>query len=495
MILALWGLMFTVEAETLRTLTILQTADMHGTLDYGKSPGVGRMATAMEEERRLVGAGRTLVIDCGDSFQGTLATAMSRGEAMLQAMRRLPYDVWVPGNHEYDYGMETYGHFIQELESVALSANVQLKGGPRLTEWRLFEREGVRVAVIGLQASYMPNWLLPDEAAKLEVESGEAALRRLLPAVHAVHPDVIVIAAHQGWVEYQDRRGVNEIRQLAEQFPEVDLILGAHTHRSIPGQKIGQRTWYVQPGCYSKELAVVTIMVDTAAHEVREIRSHLRQLNGELPVHPTVDEVLTPWKKKLYDEENRLVGCTLPEEIPSRGRPGVSCATSELISQAIAHGTGASVVLQSRLSKWSLTAERPLNGYDLFRLVPYENAVILADVTCDELAEIVAEQWRNKDYYGFCGIWGAFFHIQSDGHAVFRGLGPQQATWPEGQRLTIAVNSHAAAGSGYFTRMREIVTSPEARMRRAPLETRAYVEAYLAAVQELRIQPLAWYTK
>ncbi|NLZ59957.1 MAG: hypothetical protein GX901_04770, partial [Lentisphaerae bacterium] len=87
-----------------RQLYFLQTTDIHSVLvDEGPAYGsLLRLATLIKEQRSSLGAQRCLLIDCGDSIQGTLIGALSRGEAGMAALRALRYDVWVPGNHEFD---------------------------------------------------------------------------------------------------------------------------------------------------------------------------------------------------------------------------------------------------------------------------------------------------------------------------------------------------------------------------------------------------------
>jgi len=75
-------------------LAILQTTDLHGyILPNEESPGVLKLASLIKREYE---PGKTLLIDCGDTFEGSFETAQTRGEIMLPVMNALPYDAWVP---------------------------------------------------------------------------------------------------------------------------------------------------------------------------------------------------------------------------------------------------------------------------------------------------------------------------------------------------------------------------------------------------------------
>ena len=91
------------------TLTVLQTTDIHGYVEEGdEPPGAGgwlRVAAALRAERAAAGAQNTLLIDCGDTVAGAFVAAQSRGRIAVELLRAAEYDVWIPGNHELDYGV------------------------------------------------------------------------------------------------------------------------------------------------------------------------------------------------------------------------------------------------------------------------------------------------------------------------------------------------------------------------------------------------------
>ncbi|MBO7090382.1 MAG: bifunctional metallophosphatase/5'-nucleotidase, partial [Victivallales bacterium] len=268
----LFGLCVILAHAELRDVVIMQTTDMHGVFDEedgdGPSPGSWLRIATMAKRIRQREEGKCILIDCGDNAQGTLTTALSRGMAGIVPLKTMKYDVWVPGNHELDYGVERFGELTEAVNDIVLCGNLYIKGKEPFPAWRMIERNGVKVAVIGMTASYTKNWLLPDEYEKLHVEKAFETLERIMPQVHQAKPDVIVLAAHQAWFEGSDTRGVNEISKIAKSFPEIDVILGAHSHRLLPGQRLGRRSWYMQPGCHGEYLGVVRVTVDMDLHAV-----------------------------------------------------------------------------------------------------------------------------------------------------------------------------------------------------------------------------------
>ena len=508
-VIILLGLVSCCLAE-LRQLTILQSTDLHGVFTANdrsdpSQPGSWlQLATLIAEKRQKYGEDQCLLIDCGDTVQGSLTTAISRGEAAIVPLRQLGYDVWIPGNHELDYGPEQYQRFLVLAGNMVLGNNFRVKGQPAPAPWRLFIRNGIRVAVIGAQASFTANWLLPQYSDQCDIERATAMLQRVLPEVHRAKPDIIVLAAHQAWFEFKDSRGVNEINDIAQRFPEIDLILGAHSHRLVPGQRIGLKSWYVQPGCHGAGLGVIRAQVDISAHRVADIASEVVPIRTDTPAFPHLEQALRPWLTRADEAGRQIVLQALAAPISASGRPGVNCATSELICQAIAEATGADTVIHGKLSTKSLDGPA-VTIADLFQLVPYENNIVLAEVTPDELAAIVSEQWTQRENYRFCGLWGRSCRINSAGKATMvdmvrrrgeGGAGDDATLVTAGKatagRLLLAMNSHTAAGSGVLPVLTGIIRADTARCRDSGIGTRDCVEAFLRQHPDIVVTPRQW---
>lgn len=460
-----------------RELVLLQTADTHASLfqETDGAPCWPRLATLIRREIASVPNGGYLLIDCGDAVQGSMAATLSDGMAGFAPLLALPYDVIVPGNHELDFGRQNYRRFCELAGDRLLAGNFYLPEQPRPGSYKIFERNGVKVAVIGMQASFYRNWLMKDDAEQCHIEKAVPVIRRVLPEILSKRPDVIVLATHQGWLQGSDKRGVNEVNEIANTFPEIDIILGAHTHRIFPGRKIGLKAWYVQPGANGEFLGVLRVKVDTDAHEVLDIQSSLKAVRSDIAEDEGMLRALRPYRERWLKECARDTGITLLVDVSAKGRPGVDCEMSALISQAIAESAGAEVVFHSVLSGYSLRAGK-VSASDLHKVVPYENKIVTAMVTAEQLEQIMNEQWAARASYRFNGPWNAVFR-QEKGRLVLVEVCGRA---PENGRLyKMALNSHAAAGSGTSPILRGILDKPEAKLGFGRQNTRDALEAYL----------------
>ena len=451
-----------------REVTILQTADTHAEMTQWL-----RLATLIRREYRPK---QTLLVDCGDVVQGSLMATITQGEAAMRPLQVLPYDVWVPGNHELDYGYSAYIDFCKSVGDKLLCANFQLPGQPRPPAWRLFEVNGARLAVIGMQASFFRNWLVGKTASQFRCEKAREAVARLLPDICAQKPDAIVLAIHQGWTETPDKRGVNEVHEIAAEFPEIDLILGAHTHRLFPGQKVGLKSWYVQPGAHAQYLTVVKLTVDTEAHLVVDIQSSLKAVTPDLPEDEALARELVPFFQQLEEFNEKPLGITLEKEITANGRPGVSCQTSDLIAQAIAEAVGADAAFHSRLTESPLPAGE-IRQQHLFELIPYENKIVSARFTAEQIEQLMEEQWalRNNPYR-YSGPWNMLFR-NNGGKMTLVSINGEPPV--QGRRYRVAFNSHTAAGSGNLPLLKQLIEAPDAQLSVTRINTRRATELFL----------------
>ena len=485
-------------AGTSRTvnLRILQTTDIHayveGTDRLPEGGGWLRIATLVRREREAHGGDRTLLIDCGDTCQGGLAAQLSKGEVGTNLLTAVDYDVWVPGNYELDFGVRRLWELAAGQSSRLLCGNLSLQiDGQEHTfsAWRLFERGGARIAVIGATASYLEQWLWGRDLEGYRVDKATALLARVLPEVMQAKPHLIVLAIHQGWLS-EDRRRVNEVADLVDRFPDIDLIVGGHTHRALAGMVLGRRTWYMQAGAHAAYLGIVDVKLDLAGGEVLDISSRLVEAGPEVPVDVDAANAVTHWLQKA-----RTAGCEsvgrLAEPLAASGIPGETCLTSELICHAIAEATGAKVVVHGRLSRAGLPAGDVTRAL-LFSVVPYENSLAVAHLLPSEIREIIAEQFTQRDSYAYCGVWGLEVLTRSPDRAIVRILDANGQDLPE-RRIPVALNSYTVAGGGgRFPRLREILRRPEARLRDTGINSRDALARYINRHQPVRLTMRRW---
>ncbi len=278
-----------IRAEVAK-IRILVTTDLHGNIEpydyYAGQPanrGLAKLASLIADARST-GPG-TLLIDCGDTIQGTpiegvfqksvIDSARKKQAAvadpMMRVMNLLEYDAMVLGNHEFNFGLANLDKARSEAKFPWLSANTKATGAARPFEpYIIKEVSGVRIAIIGLTTPGIPHWEKPENFAGYSFADGVATAKAMVAEVKQKHhPDLIVIAAHSGLNRNpetgerfnQDLPGENFIYEIGQQVEGVDVILYGHTHAELTGVRLGD-TLLMQPKNWGISLGQVDIRME-----------------------------------------------------------------------------------------------------------------------------------------------------------------------------------------------------------------------------------------
>jgi 2',3'-cyclic-nucleotide 2'-phosphodiesterase (5'-nucleotidase family) len=455
-------------------LEILQTTDLHGHLEFDpgsgdKSGGGFRIATLIKKERQR--ADSTIWIDCGDTLAGSFEAAETRGALPRALLNDLACDVWVPGNHEFDFGAARAVEFLRtEEKRVACCNLVVCEDGRewRPAGWRLLERQGLRIAVIGATANHVSNWPLRQGNPTIQVEPLRKRLPIILAEIHKTRPDAIVLAVHQG----AETGGAGALEEVAALYPELSLILGGHTHCAEAGRMLGARSWFVQAPHHGGGVARILLTMEPGQRQRPKLESRLLLAEKRIPADANLKRLHATELNDLAISARRPIA-SLDRAVSAGGSPAVSCQSSELLCQAIRAGTGARATLQGKVSQNGLGAG-PVSRLDLFRFIPYENGLLLADLSRPELEEILSEQIRLADSPAYAPLHGLSWRKRPGGRVTVE--------WPTdaGERIPVAISSYLADGAGgRFPKLVDILATPAARLRNTGLGLRETTENWL----------------
>ena len=311
------------------TLTFGVTGDVHGRLyayDYAvceETPATGLVKTyAIAQELRAQNP-NTVLIDVGDTVQDNSAELFNDLEThpMIQALNYMNYDVWVLGNHEFNFEKEFITRNIRNFNGSVVSANIKntKDGSNFVLPYQLFNIEGVRVAVVGMVPPHIPMWEAssPSHFKGLTFEEPLDILRQTVDSLKGNY-DVLIGAFHLGRNgEYGSNSGVIEI---AKQIPEFDLIFGGHEHAryatEIEGQN-GDKTWIIEPGAYGWALAVGEVQVkkENDSWKVVSVKAENRE-TAKVAADKAMEKEFEFVHKTSLDDANEIVGTVTGDFIP-----------------------------------------------------------------------------------------------------------------------------------------------------------------------------------
>lgn len=242
-ILALLLLPSCNKGEETITLRIVHTTDVHGNLlptdDINQKPasgGMARLYTLMQELR--ASEPNTLLLDAGDFLQGEPITYYSnyvdKPHIVADAMNLLGYDAATIGNHDIEPGHEVYDRFVERAKFPVLAANAirESDGKPYFEPYKVFERGGARIAVVGFITPAIPQWLPQHLWEGIHFDDIVASAKEWIPRViEREHPDLLIAMIHSGLKNDNDQYLENAGQVLAESVAGIDIILMGHDHR------------------------------------------------------------------------------------------------------------------------------------------------------------------------------------------------------------------------------------------------------------------------
>ena len=224
------------KGETL--ITILHTNDTHSQIDpipsndknYGGQGGVSRRATLVKRVRKE--NPNTLLIDGGDSFQGTPYFNFYKGEVEFKSMSMIGYDAATLGNHEFDNGVAALAAAMKFASFDFVSANYDVTGTPlegRVKPYVVRELGGVRVGLFGLGISPI-GLITPDNFKGVKYLDPLQAANDVVKTLRSRERCSLVVAmTHLGYYPNPKEGDLGD-SQVASQVDGIDFIAGGHTH-------------------------------------------------------------------------------------------------------------------------------------------------------------------------------------------------------------------------------------------------------------------------
>ena len=219
---------------------------------YGRMGGIDRIATVIKAIRSERGD-NMLLLDGGDTWQGSYTSLKTRGQDMVDVMNSLKPDA-MTAHWEFTYGADRVKEIVEDLPFAFLGGNIfdNEWDEPAYDAMKFFERGGVKVAVIGQAFPYMPvanpRWMFP----KLSFGIREEQVQKHVETARKKGAQLVVLLSHNGF---------DVDRKLAGRVKGIDVILAGHTHDALPEPVVVGKTLVVASGSHGKFLSRIDLDV------------------------------------------------------------------------------------------------------------------------------------------------------------------------------------------------------------------------------------------
>ncbi|HNX75304.1 MAG TPA: bifunctional UDP-sugar hydrolase/5'-nucleotidase [Candidatus Rifleibacterium sp.] len=402
-------------------LTILHTNDTHSHMlpfeskQFGPDcGGIVRRAGLIEKIRNETG--ELLLLDAGDILQGTPVYSIFKGEACFKAAKACGYDATTLGNHEFDNGLANLQTQLATSGMRLLCCNVFQRDTNRhvFAPYHVFLRQGLKIGVIGSIGN--EAWDDTDRQIRAplhqidQITEVRATARRIQP-----HVDLVVLLSHAG-IEFD--------RILAASVPEVDVLIGGHTHEVLstplliehsPEAGVARNglngTIVAQTGEWGTFLGRINLLVE-AGGKIASWSGQLEKVTPEFEglASPEIKNLVQEYALKLEDIMNSVVGSAtsaLPFPKDQRKKDLLPMGTFTAMGMREAAQSDICII-----NSGAIRADLPTGSIKrgaIFEALPYDNSVVTFTMTgaaLNTMLDYLAANYGEPDGYQFDGFSG-----------------------------------------------------------------------------------------
>jgi 2',3'-cyclic-nucleotide 2'-phosphodiesterase/3'-nucleotidase len=500
------------------TITVMSSSDIHGNAlnwDYFKNAefddsahndvGLAKVSTLVNRIRAERGRDRTMLLDSGDTIQGTPLdyyyakvepiTATGETHPMAKAMNAIGYDAVTLGNHEFNYGLPTLAKWVRQMHAPVLGANA-VSADTGLPAYLPFTmktlpvpgRRPVRVGVLGLTNPGIAIWDKANVEGKLRFTDLVRSAKFWVPVLRRLGADVVVVSAHagdSGMSSYQGDIPVeNASAMVAEQVPGIDAVLFGHAHNDVPQRIVtnkatGRPVLLTEPSKWGQRLSVVDFSLSWSHGHWTVAGASSQTLNtNTVPEDPRIVSLLSAQHDKTVGYVNQPVAQSLTELSAASSRyedtailDYIQAVQTSVVSAAV----GGDRPVLSIAAPFSRTAVFPAGQVtirDIAGLYIYDNtleAVTMTGAQVKDYLEYSAKYFNQTPVgapvdpetltnaggepdYNYDVLSGVTYDIDISAPVGSRIVGLSYGGAPVSptQEFTVAVNNYRRSGGGGF---------------------------------------------
>ncbi|MFF4227129.1 bifunctional metallophosphatase/5'-nucleotidase [Streptomyces abikoensis] len=408
-------------------LTVMGTTDLHGNVfnwDYftdaefddkaHNDVGLAKISTLVGQVRAEKGRRNTLLIDAGDTIQGTqlsyyyakvdpITGAGGPVHPMARAMNAIGYDAAAVGNHEFNYGIPTLRKFEEQCDFPLLAANA-LDAKSLRPAFRPYvikrvctpHGRDVRVAILGLTNPGIAIWDKANVQGKMVFPGLEEQAAKWVPKLRSMGADVVIVAAHSGssgTSSYGDQLPYveNAAALVAERVPGIDAILVGHAHTEIPEYRVtnkesGKQVVLSEPLKWGQRLTLFDfgLVWERGRWQVESVSAKVLNSNT-VAEDRRITGLLVKEHRKVVAYVNQVIGTSSAvmsaAEAAYKDTPiidFINHVQAETVKAALAGTAHASLPVLSQASCFSRTASVPAGKVtirEVAGLYPFENTL------------------------------------------------------------------------------------------------------------------------
>ena len=346
-------------------IKILGTSDIHGRVvpwSYGadvedKSGSYAQIATYVKDVRK--NNKNVVLVDVGDAIQDNQVDVFAKDKKYYKdhpipkVLNEMKYDIFVLGNHEFNFGMKALDEILKDIKAKKLTANFYYKKNDKryIDATTIIEKDGVKLGIIGLSTPMSAKFEEDTGNLKdMKFTSPTEEARTQVEKLKAKGVDAIIVIAHMG-IDNENKIPDTGMRDVINAVDGIDVVIAGHMHKDVPSETI-KNTLITEPHRYGTVVSEVDLTFDiNDKKEVKLVKKESKTVPVKaLEADKKIVEIYKPYHEKLRELNNVVIGQTANEMVPQETKHGVSAAFSKdtglssFINDVEQHYSGADVV-------------------------------------------------------------------------------------------------------------------------------------------------------
>ena len=325
-------------------IKLLGTSDVHGRIvpwSYGadvedKSGSYAQIATYVKDVRK--NNKNVVLVEVGDAIQDNQVDVFAKDKKYYKdhpvpkVLNEMNYDIFVLGNHEFNFGMKALDEILKDIKAKKLTANFYHKKNDKryIDATTIIEKDGVKLGIIGLSTPMSAKFEEDTGNLKdMKFTSPTEEARTQVEKLKAKGVDAIIAVTHMG-IENENNIPDTGMRDVINAVDGIDVVIAGHMHKDVPSETI-KNTLITEPHRYGTVVSEVDLTFDiNDKKEVKLVKKESKTVPVKaLEADKKIVEIYKPYHEKLRELNNVVIGQTANEMVPQETKHGVSASFSK----------------------------------------------------------------------------------------------------------------------------------------------------------------------
>ena len=325
-------------------IKLLGTSDVHGRIvpwSYGadvedKSGSYAQIATYVKDVRK--NNKNVVLVEVGDAIQDNQIEVFAKDKKYYKnhpvpkVLNEMNYDIFVLGNHEFNFGMKALDEILKDIKAKKLTANFYHKKNDKryIDATTIIEKDGVKLGIIGLSTPMSAKFEEDTGNLKdMKFTSPTEEARTQVEKLKAKGVDAIIAVTHMG-IDNENNIPDTGMRDVINAVDGIDVVIAGHMHKDVPSETI-KNTLITEPHRYGTVVSEVNLTFDiNDKKEVKLVKKESKTVPVKaLEADKKIEEIYKPYHEKLRELNNVVIGQTANEMVPQETKHGVSAAFSK----------------------------------------------------------------------------------------------------------------------------------------------------------------------